>query len=65
MPRKRGGWKCCNFESGDGSRFGIEVSCRHLEQPVGGELLIWPEIRREMSRLVILGEAARISRCAT
>ena len=24
--------KCCNFESGDGSRFGIEVSCRHLEQ---------------------------------
>ena len=36
--------KCCNFESGDGSRFGIEVSCRHLEQPVD-ELNLAPHIR--------------------
>ena len=37
-------WKCCNFESGDGSRFGIEVSCSHLEQPVD-ELNLAPHIR--------------------
>ena len=36
--------KCCNFESGDGSRFGIEVSCSHLEQPVD-ELNLAPHIR--------------------
>ena len=26
--------KCCNFENGDGERWGIEGSCSHLEQPV-------------------------------
>ena len=32
------------LKSGDGSRFGIEVSCRHLEQPVD-ELNLAPHIR--------------------
>ena len=44
---------------------GQTCAVKHEMEAVGGELLIWPEIRREMSRLVILGEAARISRCAT
>ena len=36
--------KCCNFENGDGGRFGIEVSCGHLEQPID-ELNLSPNVR--------------------